>query len=379
MSITDKLINNNPDKYETIIQARILGKQLQMKLNQYNSLQREYNNLLEKENNNRKRTNIDVEKRVCVDKNSMCNQLKNCCPDGTGSNSAVKCGPSNWMKENCQKTCNTCKHEFEPVNPSGYWIDLQDENYQKGMVSSPDESTEDWKFLGKSDNLTDCKLKAVHDKETSFSSIVYYPEDIGNEWNKSCFAGITGGEISSSKYQQNVVTSIPPNGTTRLGGKEGEQILNQMKRLQDEIQKLSQKVNSDNNGLKQTSTVLNVQSSLQHNNLENVLKRLKKDRQEINKLISEPNYSAEEEDSHFRQLSSYTNYGTWRVLVLTLLFIIFHLYSQQSNEIPIYVYLILTILIYILGNRIYGPIFSFFSTLWYYISYYLVYPIIGVI
>ena len=42
MTITNEIINSNPDKYETVIQSRILDKQLQMKLNQYTALQRQY-------------------------------------------------------------------------------------------------------------------------------------------------------------------------------------------------------------------------------------------------------------------------------------------------------------------------------------------------
>ena len=316
MSITDELINNNPDKYETIIQTRILGKQLQMKLSQYNSLQREYNNLLKTENANHKQG-------------------------------------------------------------SGGWLDLQDEDYQKGLVSSPDESNADWKFLGKTNDLDDCKLKAVQYKETSFSSIVYYPEDFGNEWNKSCFGGITGGKISTSPYQQNVVTSIPPNGTTRLGGKEGEKILKQMKRLQDEIQKLIEKVNNDNETIQNTSTMLKTDNVLQEQKLKDILKQLKHDRLELNKLIKTHDYSAEEEDSYSRQVSNYTTYGLWLSQAIIVLIILYYIYSRQTNDISVYVYIFLGIWIYMLGSRIYGPVTSVFSTLWYYISYYLVDPIVN--
>ena len=35
MSVTDKIIQDNPTKYETLLEARILSKVLQMKINQY--------------------------------------------------------------------------------------------------------------------------------------------------------------------------------------------------------------------------------------------------------------------------------------------------------------------------------------------------------
>jgi len=59
MSITNELIQDNPDKYETLLESRILGKQLQMKLNQYKAIQNQYDTLLQYENNNRKRASVE--------------------------------------------------------------------------------------------------------------------------------------------------------------------------------------------------------------------------------------------------------------------------------------------------------------------------------
>jgi hypothetical protein len=64
-------------------------------------------------------------------------------------------------------------YRHEPIVNGGYWLDLKNENYQTGMVSRPTESTDDWKYLGKTNNLEDCKLKAVEDNKTAYSSIVY--------------------------------------------------------------------------------------------------------------------------------------------------------------------------------------------------------------
>ena len=55
MSVTEEIIQNKPDKYETVLKSRILGKTLQMKLNEYNALQNQYDTILQAENNNRKR------------------------------------------------------------------------------------------------------------------------------------------------------------------------------------------------------------------------------------------------------------------------------------------------------------------------------------
>jgi hypothetical protein len=312
MTITNEIINSNPDKYETVIQSRILDKQLQMKLNQYTALQRQYDTILQTQNNNRKH----------------------------GSDS---------------------------------WMDLQNVNYQKGMVSNPIESTGDWIFLGKSNDIDDCKLKAVKDKKTTFSSIVYYPSDFGNDWNKSCFGGIKGKPINSS-YQPKTITSIPPNGTTRMGGEEGEKILKEMKILQDEIKKLSKKITNANTGLKKATQLLKGLVSTPDNELENILDRLKNDRIEINKLINEPDHTASEEDSYTRQLSSYSTYGLWVLQVVLLLFIIFYIFSRDTSDISIYIYIFIGIWFIILGKHVYGPVKTYMSDIWKYISYYLVIP-----
>lgn len=312
MSIANEIIINNPDKYETVINSRILGKQLQMKLNQYAALQRQYDTILQKENNNRKH--------------------------GDGS-----------------------------------WIDLQNRNYQKGMVSNPEESTDDWKFLGKSNDIGDCKLKAVEDKKTTFSSIVYYPSDFGNDWNKSCFGGIKGKNVNSS-FQPKTITSTPPNGTTRLGGEEGEQILKEMNVLQKDIQKISKKITIMNTGLKKTAGLLTNETDRQSIELENIMDRLKNDRIEINKLINEPDHTAAEEDSYMRQTSSYSTYGLWVLQVVLLLFIVFYIFSRETSDISIYIYLFIGIWFIILGKQVYGPAKTYISDVWKYISYYLVIP-----
>ena len=131
-----------------------------------------------------------------------------------------------------------------PITSGGFWTDIKNENYQMGMVSSPTQTSDDWKFLGKSDTLSDCKLKAVEDDKTVYSSIVYYPSDFDNDWSKSCFGGIKGKNINSG-YQSKTITSLAPNGSSRLGGDEGVNLLKHMKIVQREIEELVKQQSSD--------------------------------------------------------------------------------------------------------------------------------------
>ena len=332
MSIANEIINNNPDKYETVLQSRILGKQLQMKLNQYNAYQRQYHDLLYEQNNNRDK--------------------------GTGLSDDWFVVNGSWKQL------------------GGSWTDLQNKNYLFGMVSSPTGNTDDWKFLGKTDTLDECKLKSTQNKDNVFSSVVYYPSDFGNDWNKSCFGGVKG-KNTNARDVTNTITSLAPYGSTSLGGDSGEIILRKMKTLQDEIKKLSKKVSKDKTRIKQTDELLKNEDISEVIDIENILKRMKNDRIEINKLVKEPDNTAAEEDSYIRQISSYTTYGFWLLQVVILLGMIFYIYSRHTNDISLYVYLFIAIWIFILGKKMYGPTKTFITDTWKDITYYLVIPGIG--
>lgn len=377
MSVTDEIIQDNPDKYETLLESRILGKQLQMKLNQYKAIQNQYDTLLQYENNNRKRASIEV-KKACVNKNTNCPQWKTCCPGGSGSNSSTTCGrgdcPINgkpcvgtWMKENCQQTCDLCEKEDKPIKPSGYWTDIPDKNYQFGMMSSPTGSTDSWKFLGKMDNLTNCKLKAVEDKSTAFSSVVYYPSDFGGDWNKSCFGGVKGKNINPQS-QPKTITSLAPNGTTRLGGDEGAKLMKEMKKLQTEITALTKKASKNGIGLDKTNRLLSDELSRQNDELERVLDKLQNDRTEINRIMLEPDNTAGEEDSMLRQTSSYTTYALWMLLVMVSIFVAYHIYSREIYDISIWAYVFIVVWIVIIVKQYYGESKEYGRKSWNYVS-----------
>ena len=240
----------------------------------------------------------------------------------------------------------------DPIQHSGYWVDLQNENYQSGMVANPAESTDDWKFLGKTDNLNDCRLKAVEKKDTAFSSVVYYPEDFGNDWNKSCFGGVKG-KSTNSRYQPKTITSLAPNGTTQMGGDEGERILKEMKKVQEEIKKLSGQTKKYGVGLEKSNNLIIGEMDLKNNEIDNLLEKLRKDRIEINKLISEPDESSGEEDSNLRQISSYTTYVWWLLLVIISIYIAYHIYSREIYDISILAYIFIGIWLFILGKQYY--------------------------
>jgi hypothetical protein len=314
MSITDEIIQDNPDKYETLLESRIVSKVLQMKINQYNALQNQYNNLLQIQNNNRNN------------------------------------------------------------NSGGSWTDLQDQTYQLFMVSSPTTSTNDWKFLGKTDNLNDCKVKAVQDENKAYSSVVYYTSDYNyggentaNLWKNSCFGGVKGGDINQSDFY-GVTTSLAPNGTTRMGGDDGEKILKEMKKIQQEITTLTQKAQADGIVLDKTKQIIVGEISAKNNELNNLLYKLQSDRNEINKLMREPDQTAGEEDSNIQQTSNYTIYGLWLVLAIISFYVAYHIYSREIYDISILAYIFIGIWIIIIGKQYYSQSKEYARKSWHYVS-----------
>ena len=302
MSITDKIIQDNPTKYDTLLEARILSKVLQMKINQYNSLQNQYNNLLQIQNN-------------------------------TG----------------------------------GKWTD------QVNMFYGT--SPEYWKFLGKTDNLNDCKLKAIQDENNAYSNVVYFPSDYGGNstaswvesYRKSCYGIVKGGGIYLWP-SAGITSSLAPNGTTRMGGDDGEKILKEMKKIQEEITALTQKAQAAGIVLDKTKQTIVGEISSNKNELNNLLYKLQSDRNEINKLMSEPDQTAGEEDSNIQQTSNYTIYVLWLVLAIISFYVAYHIYSREIYDISILAYIFIGIWIIILGKQYYSESKEYARKSWKYVS-----------
>ena len=49
MSFVDKIISDNPNKYESLLKSKILSKKLNLKINEYNTLQTSYDNIIKEQ------------------------------------------------------------------------------------------------------------------------------------------------------------------------------------------------------------------------------------------------------------------------------------------------------------------------------------------
>lgn len=254
-----------------------------------------------------------------------------------------------------------------PITSGGYWNDITNENYMAGVGALPKQSNANWKYLGQTNNITECKIKAVEDKENEYASIVY---TTGNgDYDRTCYGGIKGGKINPT-YVKGITTSLAPNGTSRLGGEAGNNILKEMKKIHNQIKNISKEAEKDKLGLQKSNNLLNINKSIQEKELTELLKKLSNDRKKINKILSEPDEIGAEEDSDFRYTSNYYMYMLWMLLVLVSLFLSYHIISTDNESISTLVYVFIAIWILILGKyyyqktKLYGiTILNYLSTL----------------
>jgi len=245
--------------------------------------------------------------------------------------------------------------KYSPFKNGGYWSDIQNENYMTGLVNEDGTSNDNFTYLGKTDNLKECKIKAVEDDKNEFSSVTYVSDKAGSPFSKSCYGNVIGGK-NNSTYQQHVTTSLAPNGTSRLGGEEGKKLMKEMKKVHDEIEELSQKARGNTVEMKDTNSLLFAKKTTVNSETEELLAKLRMDRIEINKILEEPDEIAKEENSNTRQTNNYVIYVLWILLVIISLFMVYYMLISRDENISPIIYIFLAVWIIILGKQYYNQI-----------------------
>ena len=263
-------------------------------------------------------------------------------------------------------------YKNSPITSGGYWTDIKNENYMAGVAGPPKQSNANWKYLGQTNNATECKIKAVQDKKNEYASIVYTTDN--GDYDKTCYGGIKGGKTNPT-YVKGITTSLAPNGTSRLGGEAGNKILKEMKKIQNQIKKLAKQAEKDNIGLQKSNNLLNINKSAQEQELTQLLKKLSNDRKKINKILNEPDELGAAEESDFRQTSNYYMYLLWILLVLVSLVLSYHIISTDNESISTLAYVFVAIWILILGRYYYEKTKSYGVTILNYISTLFVTPV----
>jgi len=260
-----------------------------------------------------------------------------------------------------------------PESSGGYWDNIPNENYMTGAGVQARSSNDNWKYLGQGKNIDECKVKAVQDKDTAYSSVVYNTFTDTGGWGQTCYGGVKGG-TTNPQYVDGIITSLAPNGTSRLGGDKGQNMLNQMKKFQDEIQDLTKKAAEDNIGLENSKNSINSTKMARNKKMEELVERLRTDRVHINKLLREPDDIASAEDSNFQQESNYYVYFLWILLVIISLFMASHIITTDGENISTITYVFVSIWILILFKYYSQVVSSYGVSFWNYISTLLVDP-----
>ena len=120
--------------------------------------------------------------------------------------------------------------------------------------------------------------------------------------------------------------------------------------------------------LDKTKQIIVGEISANRNELNNLLYKLQSDRDEINKLMNEPDQTAAEEDSNIQQTSNYTIYVLWLVLAIISFYVAYHIYSREIYDISILAYIFIGILIIIIGKQYYSESKEYARKSWHYVS-----------
>ena len=288
MSFVEEIVKEDPNKYNSLIKSELLKKLLDMKINQYNALQSEYNKLIR-----------------------------------------------------------------DNMAEGGFWRHIPNKSYMYGLVELK-QSNDDWKYLGQSDDLDNCKLKAVQDKKNIYSRVVY---TTGNgEYDKTCYGGIKGGKTNPTVVK-GITTSLAPNGISRLGGVEGEKLLKQMKDKTNEIEEIIKEEQQNNIGLARTNNLLLSERKITGNKMEQLLDKLNDDRIKINKLIKQPIENASAEDGYKTQISNYIIYFWWIFIVIISIGLSINLINSESVSVITYIFVAIWVVILV---KLYYKVVSYY-------------------
>ena len=142
--------------------------------------------------------------------------------------------------------------------------------------------------------------------------------------------------------QKHVITSIPPNKSTALGGDVGFKLLTKMKKIQDDIQSLIQQQITNTQGIIKSKSLFKVNINNQELHLDEVIEKLKADRVELDKVLNATHnheYIAYDEENSLKKTSAFYHYMLWFILAIVTIYMSIHLYSSEDYSISTSTYL----------------------------------------
>ena len=217
------------------------------------------------------------------------------------------------------------------------WTDNLNTNAGGNNIST----AEGWMLLGNVDTIEKCKEKASTSDDT-YSSIVYFtPQYTGDEGkSKSCYGMVydeSSPTIETTADMQNVITSTPPDGVSKIGGKKAYQLLQNMQQVQNDLAKLIDNVEDE----KVTMKMMGPSST----NMTALTETLNRNRGLINDTLSKSNVFAKEEIASLKENTSYLSYLSWLILSILCIILCIQLVRNDASSVPSIVYILIAVLI----------------------------------
>ena len=146
------------------------------------------------------------------------------------------------------------------------------------FMGNPDNANPaEWKDIGSASNLVACKDMSMASQNGPFSSVVFV-----NQQNK-CYGGVPGAKQSSIRME-GVYSSVPPMGSTNMGGASAVMYINKLKTLNDalksDLMKMRELLNKQRSGDNRTSKLI----EKTQNNIYSDYDKLNKDRVKLDEM-----------------------------------------------------------------------------------------------
>jgi hypothetical protein len=120
-------------------------------------------------------------------------------------------------------------------------------------------------------------------------------------------------------------------------------ILDRMEKVNDKIKELVNKQKDYGSGYDKVDKMFQKEIGETNISMDNMIEDLKRKRLEINALLKKPSHIAEEEDANIRQISNYSIYGFWILILITSIYLIFNVYFSNDEEISLFTYVFIII------------------------------------
>jgi hypothetical protein len=171
------------------------------------------------------------------------------------SNSPYSGGKDAGLKTAAILAQNAASAQFK-YNYSAYekkvWSSAPNTNAMMGQLPPQvaQMSVPSWKFLGTQNSPDECKTASMNDPAHVYDTITYFNASYDNPRNGnkafagSCYGHVAGAPAStlasaSAQSDKNATTMTPPYRYTKLGGKNGINILKQLYQLNEQIVAIS--------------------------------------------------------------------------------------------------------------------------------------------